>query len=60
VSQEAGLIDNYRTPEVSRTRACDHCGRPAIITRSMLSIYAGKTVRMFECSSCKQHTWSEE
>ena len=39
--------------------ACDHCGGTAIITHTMVSIYTGKTVRMFECS-CGQRTWSEE
>jgi hypothetical protein len=59
VSEETKAVRNYRTPEAPRVRICDHCGGSAFIARSMLSIYTGKTVRMFECS-CRQRTWSEE
>jgi hypothetical protein len=40
-------------------RACEHCGNTALTTRTTLSIYTGKTVRMFECSS-GHRTWSDE
>jgi hypothetical protein len=56
---EEQSIEESKTPEVPGVRACNHCGRAAIITRAMLSIYTGETVRMFECS-CGQRSWSEE
>jgi hypothetical protein len=59
VSEEAEQVKNDQPPEAHRLRMCDHCGGTTIITRTMLSIYTGKTVRMFECS-CGQRTWSEE
>ena len=39
-------------------RACEHCGNAALITRTMLSIYTGRTVRMFE-GSAGHRTWSD-
>ena len=37
---------------------CEHCGDVAGISRTMLSIYTGKTVRLFECKA-GHWTWIE-
>ena len=59
MSDDAKSLQSPQMPETHRFRRCDHCGGTAIITHTMVSIYTGKTVRMFECS-CGQRTWSEE
>jgi hypothetical protein len=59
VSDEPHLVKDAKLPEGVRIRACERCGDKAIITRTLLSIYTGKTVRMFECS-CGHRSWEED
>jgi predicted SprT family Zn-dependent metalloprotease len=35
------------------------CGRTYDLIRTMLSVRAGKSVRMFECKACGDRTWDE-
>ena len=48
-----------KTDEATRKIVCEECGGMAVIKRTMLSIYTGKTVRVFECSAAHR-TWTEE
>jgi hypothetical protein len=53
-------LPSLKTSETTRFKvACEHCGDVALVKRTMLSIYTGKTVRVFECSA-GHRTWRDE